>query len=259
MEYLQIEKKKEYVIVQMNRPKVNAINEQMVAELRQTFQALEHDDDVKGVILTGLPNYFSAGLDVVELFDYDEARMRDFFIAFGSMHVEMVRFTKPFICAITGHSPAGGCVIAIAADYRIMANDNPKFSIGLNEIAVNIQISRNLIEAYAYWLGRSKANEFVLDGKLLTAQEAFDNELVNQICPIDEILNRAEKKMQQYLLADSTIFKNTKKKLRQDWLSNLVMDEDELQEAINIWWNPEVRMRMSAFVHYLKNRSKSKV
>ena len=65
--------------------------------------------------------------------------------------------------------------------------------------------------------------------------------------------------MQQYLLANSTIFKNTKKKLRQNWLANLVMDEEELQEAINIWWNPEVRMRMSAFVHYLKNRSKSKV
>jgi len=258
MEYLNIEKKKEYVIVQMNRPKVNAINDKMVAEIRQTFQALEKDDEVKGVILTGLPNYFSAGLDVVELFDYDEARMREFFIAFGSMHVEMVRFTKPFICAITGHSPAGGCVMAVAADYRIMA-DGPKFSIGLNEIAVNIQISRNLIEAYSYWLGRSKANEFVLDGKLLNAQEAFDNGLVNQICPLDEVLNRAEKKMQQYLLADSTIFKNTKNKLRHNWLTNLVFDESELEEAINIWWNPEVRMRMSAFVHYLKNKSKSKV
>ena len=149
--------------------------------------------------------------------------------------------------------------MAIAADYRIMANDNPKFSIGLNEIAVNIQISRNLIEAYAYWLGRSKANEFVLDGKLLNAQEAFDHGLVNHICPLDEVLERAEKKMQQYLLADPNIFKNTKNKLRNNWLANLVFDESELEEAVNIWWNPEVRMRMSAFVHYLKNKSKSKV
>ena len=259
MEYLKIEKKKEYVIVQLNRGKVNAINDKMVAEIRQTFHALEKDDEVKGVILTGIPNFFSAGLDVIELFDYDEPRMREFFIAFSSMHVEMARFTKPFICAITGHSPAGGCVMAIAADYRIMANDNPKFSIGLNEIAVNIQISRNLIEAYAYWLGRSKANEFVLDGKLLNAQEAFDHGLVNHICPLDEVLERAEKKMQQYLLADPNIFKNTKNKLRNNWLANLVFDESELEEAVNIWWNPEVRMRMSAFVHYLKNKSKSKV
>ena len=258
MEYLQIEKKKDYVIVQMNRPKVNAINEQMVAEIRQTFQALEKDDSCRGVILTGIPNFFSAGLDVIELFDYDEARMRDFFIAFGSLHVEMVRFTKPFICAITGHSPAGGCVMSITADYRVMA-EGPKYSIGLNEIAVNIQISRNLIEAYAYWLGRSKANQFVLDGKLLSTQEAFDYGLVDQICPLDEVLEQAEKKMQQYILADANIFKNTKKKLRNNWLTNLVFDEAELEEAIKIWWNPEVRMKMAAFVHYLKNRSKSKV
>ena len=258
MEYLSLDKKKDYVIVQMNRPKVNALNEQMVAEIRQTFQTLEKDETAKGVILTGLPNYFSAGLDLIELYNYDKARMREFFIAFGMMHIEMARFTKPYICAITGHSPAGGCVMAIAADYRVMADD-PKFTIGLNEIAVNIQISRNLIEAYAYWIGRSKANEFILEGKLLTAQEALHSELVSHICPVDEVLGEAEKKMQQYMLADTSIFKNTKKKLRHNWLTNIVFDEAELVEAMDIWWDPEVRKRMSAFVEFLKNKSKSKV
>ena len=77
MEYLSLDKKKDYVIVQMNRPKVNALNEQMVAEIRQTFQTLEKDETAKGVILTGLPNYFSAGLDLIELYNYDKARMRE--------------------------------------------------------------------------------------------------------------------------------------------------------------------------------------
>lgn len=156
MSFLNIENKGKYVIVQMNRPKVNAINFDFVNEFRATFQSLEKNDEVEGVILTGLPGVFSAGLDLFELYDYDRAKMTEFFIAFGRMHLELVRFTKPFICAITGHSPAGGTVIAVAADYRVMA-DNEKFSIGLNEVAVNIQISDNLIHAYAFWLGQNAA------------------------------------------------------------------------------------------------------
>jgi len=67
MEYLEIEKKNDYVVVTMNRPKVNAINFQMVNEIRNTFKAMQEDDTVSGVILTGRTGVFSAGLDLIEL------------------------------------------------------------------------------------------------------------------------------------------------------------------------------------------------
>lgn len=254
MDYLEIEKKGEYVVITMNRPKVNAINFQMVNEIRSTFETMQKDDTVNGVILTGRTGVFSAGLDLIELYDYDEAKMKDFFIAFGLMYIELAKFTKPFVCAITGHSPAGGTVIAITADYRIMA-EGEKYGIGLNEVAVNVQISTNLIEAYSFWLGKSLAYRYVLAGKLLNNQEALDARLVDEVVPMEDVLSNAEKRMKHYLQADRNIWLNTKTKLRSEWLEKLKeRSEEELNEALTIWWSPEVRMKMQMFKAMLAAR-----
>lgn len=247
MEYLDIEKKGQYVVITMNRPKVNAINFQMVNEIRSTFKSMQEDDSVHGVILNGRPGVFSAGLDLIELYDYDEAKIRDFFIAFGSMYIELAKFSKPFICAITGHSPAGGTVIAIAADYRVMA-EGEKYGIGLNEVAVNVQISTNLIEAYSFWLGKSLAYRYVLEGKLLNNEEALKANLVDEVVSIEDVLPKAERRMKHYLQADRNIWLNTKIKLRSEWLEKLnEQSEEELNEALTVWWSPEVRMKMQMF------------
>lgn len=254
METLQIFPKKGYSIVQLNRAKANAINHTMVNELRQSFVTLSQDIQTKGVVLTGIPGFFSAGLDVIELYQYDRKAMHAFFIDFSLLHVEMVQFKKPLVCAVTGHCPAGGTVLAITADYRVMADD-PKFSIGLNEVAVNVQISQNLIEAYSFWLGRGLANRFVLAGKLLNPQEAADTNLVDEICPSHQVLDRAEKTMNQYLNADEDIFTNSKAKLRKTWLDNIdAKSPEELAETEAIWWKPEVRVRMKKLIESFSNK-----
>lgn len=89
MNTLEVNYKDKYAIVQMNRGKVNAINFEMVQELRDTFHALEENVKVKGVILTGQPHYFSAGLDLIELFQYDKGQIRDFFTSFGALYLEL--------------------------------------------------------------------------------------------------------------------------------------------------------------------------
>ncbi|AXT55501.1 enoyl-CoA hydratase/isomerase family protein [Aquimarina sp. AD1] len=254
MQTIKVERKDDYAIVQLNRGKVNAINHQMVQEIRRAFDDLETDSSVKGVIITGTPHFFTAGLDVIELYGYDKPKMNEFFNDFGGMYIQLAKFSKPFICAITGYSPAGGCVIAITADHRIMAAGE-KYTIGLNEVAVNIQISNNLIRGYSYWLGEGKANECILGGKLLSVDEALDTGLVNEVCDLEEVLPKAEAKMKQYLQADEEIFKNTKYKLRRDWLES--MEEDpkvDLEQAISLWWKPEIRAKMKAFVESLQKK-----
>jgi len=257
METINITNKGKYSIVQLNRGKVNAINHQMVKDIREAMKGFAEDDNTRGVILTGIPHFFSAGLDVIELYEYDEAQIEAFFIDFGSMFIELAKFPKALICAIPGHCPAGGCVIAITADYRIMA-EGEKYSIGLNEVAVNIQISQNLVDAYSFWLGTGKASEYILDGKLLKVQEAHEAGLINEVAPMEEVLERAEKKMKHYLRANKTIFTNTKAKLRKNWLENLEGDaKADLQEAMTIWWKPEIRMMMKMFVASLTQKKKT--
>ena len=253
MEYINIENKGAYVIAQMNRPKVNALNAEMVREIRITFKECAADDSVRGIILTGLQGVFSAGLDLPELYAYDKDEIKEFLIAFGSMHIELVRFPKPFICAINGHSPAGGTVIAVAADDRYMV-DSDKYTIGLNELAVNVQITSNLIYAYNFWLGMNKAYKAIMAGKLFKVKEALEVGLIDEFTDQANLMNKAENRMKQYMMVNQDILLNTKAKLRKDWLSILDDEKSDLEQVLKVWWSPEVRERMGMFVAMLKNR-----
>ena len=257
MSNLIITKKEGYTIVQMNRGKVNAINREMVIELQQTFQSLEEDVDVKGVILSGQPHYFSAGLDLIELYEYNKEEISDFFNVFGSLYLQLVQFKKPFISAITGHSPAGGTVLAVASDNRYMA-EGEKYVIGLNEVAVNIQISQNLTEIYSFWMGDGLSSRYILQGKLLNGKEAVAAGLVDELVPLENVLERSEKQMKRYLQADQEILVNTKAKLRKHLWDKLDLKaENSLKEASELWWKPEIRAKMKGYVESFSNKKKA--
>ncbi len=254
METIQLTKKKDYAIVQLNRGKANAINHKMVQEIRTIFHTLASDDAVRGVIITGQPHFFSAGLDVIELYSYDYNKMGSFFEDFGNMYIALARFPKPTIAAITGHSPAGGTVIAITTDYRVMAVGE-KYIIGLNEVAVNVQISEDIVRGYSFWIGSGKAHKYLLEGKLLKAEEALSCGLVDEVCPLEEVMERAERQMQHYLRADDAIFQSTKYKARKDWLDRLSIDgEMAFKETMKIWWRPDIRIKMKGFVDMLTKK-----
>ena len=256
MSNLILNKKEGYTIVQMNRGKVNAINREMVSELKQTFETLEKDSNVKGVILTGQPHYFSAGLDLIELYQYNKEEISEFFSAFGSLYLQLVQFKKPFISAITGHSPAGGTVLAVTSDNRYMAKGE-KYVIGLNEVAVNIQISQNLTEVYAFWMGDGLSSRYILEGKLLNGNEAVSAGLVDELVPLENVLEAAEKKMKNYLQADQEILVNTKAKLRKHLWDKLDLNaENSLKEAAELWWKPEIRAKMKAYVESFSSKRK---
>lgn len=257
MNTLKLVKKQEYIIVQMHRGKVNAIDHEMVQELRQVFRDIENDEAVKGVILSGQPHYFSVGLDLIELFRYNKEQISDFFHAFGTLYLELAQFTKPFISAITGHAPAGGCVLAVTSDNRYMAEGEP-YRIGLNEVAVNIQISQNLTEAYAFWMGSGLANRYILEGKLLTGPEAVSGGLVDLLVPLDQVVDHAEMKMQHYLKANQDIWVNTKRKLRKHWHNRLDPDgQNSFKEAVTLWWKPEIRAKLEAHIKSFSNKKKT--
>jgi len=257
MEHLILKEREGYTIVQLNRGKVNALNHDMVEELRDTIKVLEGQAEVKGVILTGQPHFFSAGLDLVELIQYDRKKMTSFFVSFGALYNELQRFKKPLIAAITGHCPAGGCVIAVACDNRYMTLGD-KYVIGLNEVAVNIQISQNLTEAYAFWMGHGRAHRYIMEGKLLSGNEALKAGLVDELLPLEEVLPRAEKQMQKYLRADQEILINTKQKLRKPlWDALDPNPQSALAEAIALWWKPEIQEKMHAYVASFTNKKKT--
>ncbi len=254
MNTISIEKKRNYAIVQLNRGKANVINIDMVQELRAAFAELKEDDAIRGVILTGQDHFFSAGLDVIELYGYDEEEIAAFMTEFGNLYIELATFPKAFISAISGHSPAGGTVMAICSDYRIMAQ-GPKYVIGLNEVAVSIQISEDIVKGYAFWIGEGTAAKMLLDGKLMKVDEAHAIGLVDEVCELSELMAKAEAKMKYYLQFDDAIFRSTKYKCRKAWIDTLSQNgEAAFKETLETWWRPDIRQRMGMMVAMLQSK-----
>ncbi|NND08751.1 MAG: enoyl-CoA hydratase/isomerase family protein [Saprospiraceae bacterium] len=253
--HIKVERKNEFAILFLDRPKVNALNHDMIKEMRVVVAQLQKDDSVRGVIIGGRPNYFSAGLDLIELSGYDLEGITAFWQDFIGMMVDLIKFPKPTIAAIGGYSPAGGAVIAVTCDYRFMT-EGDHYHIGLNEVSVGISINEPIFRSYSFWLGEQKAYHAMMEGKLFSPKEALAVGLVDALFPQEELLERAEEKMKQLLRADDHTLQNTKMALRSAWIRVISQDmEADIAARSARWMEPESQRRIAQILGSLK-RSK---
>lgn len=251
MQFIVTERNGAKTTIRLNRGKANTLNHQMIQELSAAFKEAENDNTVKAVILTGHGEFFTAGLDVLELYDYNEEQIYAFWKDFSGVIEQIARFPKLVICAVTGHSPAGGCVLAIGADYRVMAAG--KYRIGLNEIPVGIVIPPAIFSLYKFWLGERRAYQYLLEGKLYTAEEAAQVGLVDVVCDLAEVENEANTLADKLLKFDSNVWQMSKANLRSDLLTVFDRDFDlTYGPIIKQWWSPGARAAMGALVASLK-------
>jgi enoyl-CoA hydratase/carnithine racemase len=242
-------------ILSLNRPKANAINMEMVGELRETFNKLNDSETVEGVILTGTGSIFSAGLDVVELYGYDEDAMNSFWLEFSRLWRDMISFPKPLICAVNGASPAGGCVLSLCCDYRVMTRG--KHTIGLNEIPVGIVVPHPLVEVVRATMGDVKTSRMFYNGLLMNADQAFELGLVDEVCEQDEILKNAEAQLLTWMNMPKVPWQTMKKTIRGpilEMLSNIDF-EDAFGPTLQAWWSTENRKQVGNLVAKLTGKA----
>jgi Delta3-Delta2-enoyl-CoA isomerase len=253
MNTIKVTVKDRTAIIGLNRGRSNAINAEMVSELSEMVKSIENDENIGGLIITGNEGFFSAGLDLIELFDYDKVRIRRFWIDFLELVSSLARFRKPFISAISGHSPAGGCVLAICSDYRVMVDG--KYIIGLNEVPVGIIVPDSIFHLYSFWLGQADAYRFLLEGKLLSPQEALKNQLVDELANEGGLVSAAERQMQKYLQLDKTTWQQSKLNFRRDLLTKVNADQNEsLDRMLHQWWSPGTRSILQTIINNLQKK-----
>lgn len=246
-------KKDNYCIIQMDREKANPMNHEFVAEMRIALKNLQEDDSIQGAIINGKENFFSAGLDIPELFEYDEKQFDNFWHNFIELVSDLIAFDKPLIASITGHAPAGGCIMAIGCDYRVMADGN--FKIGLNEIPVGIVVPRGIFDLYSFWIGRKTAFQYLMEGKLFSPQHAKEIGLVDEVVAADKVLETAEAKMKLYLQFEQNSWRITKRQLKQDLLESMhSITEFEMKTFQQQWWSESVRKMLGQFTENLKKK-----
>lgn len=254
MNTIKVRIKDKIAVLSLDRGRSNAINSEMLSELSRTIRNIENDDSIAGLILTGKDGFFSAGLDLIELYDYDEDQIKAFWLDFLTLVTELASFKKPLIAAITGHSPAGGCVLAICCDYRIMAEG--KFIIGLNEVPVGIIVPENIFHLYAFWLGTANASRFLLEGKLMNTAEALQCGLIDEVVNPESILHAAERKMLTYIQLEKNTWQQSKMNIRRELLKKVSADPtDMLNPMLEQWWSPSTRSILKTIIQNLQQKS----
>ena len=240
-------------IITLNRGKSNSLNREMVTELSDMLHNIENDDNIGGVVITGREHFFSAGLDLIELYHYGEEEAKSFWNLFLNFSAKITAFKKPLVAAINGHSPAGGCVIALACDARVMAEG--KYIIGLNEVPVGIIVPNSIFSLYSFWLGKATAYRNLLEGKLFSPEEALAVGLVDDVVKPESILTAAERKVRKYMAFETNTWQQSKLNLRKDIIAATNADQSEdLEIMLKQWWSPATRAILKSLIDNLQKK-----
>lgn len=175
-------------IVTLNRPKaLNALSAQLVRELGQALDAFEADPGIGAVVVTGSERAFAAGADIKEMAtrDYMDVYLADF-ITSGWERITTCR--KPIVAAVAGFALGGGCEVAMMCDF-IIAADTAKF--GQPEITIGTIPGAGGTQRLTRAVGKSKAMEMVLTGRMMDAAEAERAGLVSRVVPAADLLDEA--------------------------------------------------------------------
>ncbi|MBF8776980.1 enoyl-CoA hydratase [Pseudomonas fulva] len=174
-------------LITLNRPQaLNALNAQIVSELNQALDQLERDPGIGCVVLTGSAKAFAAGADIKEMAElkYPQIYVDDLF----SDADRIANRRKPIIAAVSGFALGGGCELAMMCDF-ILAGDNAKF--GQPEINLGVLPGMGGTQRLTRAVGKAKAMELCLTGRLMGAEEAERSGLVARVVPQEELLQEA--------------------------------------------------------------------
>lgn len=174
-------------VITLDRPKaLNALNSELIDEMSDALDKLEADDKIGCIVVTGSEKAFAAGADIKEMEskDYMDAYMGNFIMSWE--RITLVR--KPVIAAVAGYALGGGCELAMMCDF-IIAADSAKF--GQPEINLGVMPGAGGSQRLTRFVGKSKAMEMCLTGRMMDADEAERSGLVSRVVPAADLMEDA--------------------------------------------------------------------
>ncbi|HLY05138.1 MAG TPA: enoyl-CoA hydratase-related protein, partial [Rhizomicrobium sp.] len=220
MEYANIIVSREgaVAIITLNRPKaLNALNSELLGELVTALESVDADDALHASVVTGSERAFAAGADIKEMAPKSYMDMyRENFFAGAADRIAAIR--KPIVAAVAGHALGGGCELAMLCDF-IIAADNAKF--GQPEINLGVMPGIGGTQRLARFVGKSKAMDMCLTGRIMDAAEAERAGLVSRVVPLADLLPEATKAAQKIAEASVPIAMMTKEAINRAYETTL--------------------------------------
>jgi len=238
--------------LRLSRPPANALSPDLLEDLCSRVSAAPADG-ARALVLSGAEGIFTGGLDVPLLLDFDhEAMVRTLGLFFGAMEALAVS-EIPVAAAITGHSPAGGAVLALFCDFRVMA-EGPYF-IGLNEVRVGIPMPVGVADALARVVGPRQAERLCQTGDLMGPQEAFEIGLVDRVVAGDRVVASAVEWCRPLTELPPHALRVTRRTVRRDLVEIVRRSRSgDIEEMAREWFRPEVQGPLKKLAEKLQSR-----
>lgn len=238
--------------IQLARPPVNALNLEL---LRALHDAIDDSvrDGVHGIVLSGAQGLFSAGVDVPALLARDRAGVREYWRELFALCGVFARSPIPMVAAITGHSPAGGAVLALFCDYRVMA-EGP-YRIGLNEVQVGLIVPEAIQLALRRVVGTYRAERLLVSGAMIDAADALACGFVDELTGIDQVTTRALHWLGELLALPPHAMLATRTLARADLAAAYAdLDALPLDDFTEAFFHPQTQAVLQALVAKLKSK-----
>ncbi|KAF6124040.1 enoyl-CoA delta isomerase 1 [Phyllostomus discolor] len=242
-------------VMKLKNPPVNSLSLELLTELVISLEKLENDKTFRGIILTSdCPGVFSAGLDLTEMCGKNPAHYAEYWKAMQELWLRLYLSNLVLIAAINGASPAGGCLISLTCDYRVLA-DNPKYVIGLNETLLGIIAPFWFKDTLMNTIGH-RASELALQlGILFPPAEALQVGMVDKVVPEDQVQSTALSVMAQWLSIPDHARQLTKNMMRKPTADRLVKHRDsDIQNFVSFISRDSIQKSLQVYLGKLRQK-----
>jgi enoyl-CoA hydratase/carnithine racemase len=240
--------------LRLDRPPANALSPELIIALRAAVEAAPAAG-ARALVLSGAPGRFSGGLDVPVLIQLDRPAMTAVWQDFYALMRCLAASPIPIAAAITGHSPAGGAVLSLYCDVRIMAEGaEGGYRIGLNEVQVGIPMPPVIFQALRRLVGPRQAERLCVTAELLPAAEARRLGFVDELVAPESVVARAVEWCNAVLALPPQAMAITRRLARADLVSLFVATEAELSGLLDHWFSAETQGTLWALVERLTKK-----
>ena len=256
MSTLRLERRDGLLLVRLDKPRGNAIDEALIDDLLRAVPEIDGDPGISGVLLASAhPKLFSPGLDLVSLVELDRARMERFMLRFSEAMASLYGLGKPVVAAVNGHAVAGGCILALTADWRALKRGA---QIGLNEVKVGVPLPWSVATLLRASVPPQFLSRVALLGRNFADEEALAVGLADEILDGEGFEEACLARLREFAEKDATALSRTKGYLRGRVLAEMKARESELLgEWLESWFSEGTRARIRKIVDGISRPSLS--
>jgi Delta3-Delta2-enoyl-CoA isomerase len=244
---VRIESQQNLAVLRLDKERGNSIDPSLVEGLLEAARQLQADPGVRGVLLASAhPKLFCPGLDLITLIELERPAMRAFMSRFAEMMWTLFGLRKPMVAAVNGHAVAGGCILALTADHRVLRRGA---QIGLNEVRIGLPLPWSVALLLRHSAHPGAVSRVALLGNNFAEEEAVAVGLAHEVAEADGFESLCLARLQELAERDASALATTKAYLRADVLDQMKAQETaRMDEFLDAWFAPATRERMRELV-----------